>query len=596
MAQEVNIITKHIQKHDTEQNWNLSSLKPAVGQLIVYDPDDNYNYARFKIGDGATIVKDLPFTVEETINEALATLGTLANKSTIEKADLSDELKQSLESADSALQSFTETDPTVPAWAKAATKPTYNQGEVADTADYVRMTPAERTKLGKIAEEANKYVHPTHTTASSDLYKVEIDDQGHVKATTKVTKADITDLDIPGQDTTYTVKTEGTGNVITNVELKGTQITATKGETFITSSEKGTSLATLEDGKIPASQLPSYVDDVIEYNTTKPRPSTGEAGKIYVNTDDNKTYRWSGSAYVEISKSLALGETSSTAFAGDKGKAAYEHSSETATVGNNPHGITKETLGVVETYTNTDPLLANVGGILASKHNNGFNNVPIIDLITELLYPYTKPAVSNFAMTPATGVKEMNSPIKVTKATITVTKKSKNIASINLYKGSTLVQSITDNIATSGAATYTFTLEDSLDGSTDTSYKIIVKDTDGGETTTSNLTYDFVFPYFYGTIAAGLSEITSDTVLGLNKNIRAKGSCNFTFTTNNQCPVIAYPASYGNLKSIIDPNNFSQTWTKYEVTINSTNINGINYYVYVGGAATAENVKYTFNY
>ena len=75
------------------------------------------------------------------------------------------------------------------------------------------------------------------------------------------------------------------------------------------------------DGKVPSSQLPSYVDDVLEFDDQSAFPKTGESGKIYVAKDTNKTYRWSGSAYVEISQSLALGETSSTAYAGDKGAA-----------------------------------------------------------------------------------------------------------------------------------------------------------------------------------------------------------------------------------------------------------------------------------
>lgn len=75
------------------------------------------------------------------------------------------------------------------------------------------------------------------------------------------------------------------------------------------------------DGKVPSAQLPSYVDDVLEYEYDDSFPSTGETGKIYVDKHNNKTYRWGGTQYVEISPSLALGETSSTAYAGDKGKA-----------------------------------------------------------------------------------------------------------------------------------------------------------------------------------------------------------------------------------------------------------------------------------
>lgn len=53
-------------------------------------------------------------------------------------------------------------------------------------------------------------------------------------------------------------------------------------------------------GKIPASQLPSYVDDVVEYDSEKDFPKSGEKGKIYVALDTNCQYRWSGSAYIEI--------------------------------------------------------------------------------------------------------------------------------------------------------------------------------------------------------------------------------------------------------------------------------------------------------
>ncbi len=94
--------------------------------------------------------------------------------------------------------------------------------------------------------------------------------------------------------------------------------------TFIAATEKGANsgVATLgADGKVPASQLPSFVDDVIEVANYAALPAEGEAGKIYVTLDDNKTYRWGGTTYVEISAGLALGETQGTAYEGSKGKA-----------------------------------------------------------------------------------------------------------------------------------------------------------------------------------------------------------------------------------------------------------------------------------
>lgn len=102
----------------------------------------------------------------------------------------------------------------------------------------------------------------------------------------------------------------GLGNVTNHAQVKRTEMGAANG------------VATLgADGKVPSGQLPSYVDDVLEYENKASFPSAGETGKIYVSKDTNLTYRWSATAYVEISASLALGETSSTAYAGDKGKA-----------------------------------------------------------------------------------------------------------------------------------------------------------------------------------------------------------------------------------------------------------------------------------
>lgn len=109
----------------------------------------------------------------------------------------------------------------------------------------------------------------------------------------------------------------GLGNVTNDAQVKRSEMGVASG------------VATLDaNGLIPSSQLPSYVDDVLEYYGMSYFPTQGEVGKIYVNTKDGKTYRWSGTTYVEISSSLALGETSSTAYAGDKGKANAQNIAE----------------------------------------------------------------------------------------------------------------------------------------------------------------------------------------------------------------------------------------------------------------------------
>lgn len=81
-------------------------------------------------------------------------------------------------------------------------------------------------------------------------------------------------------------------------------------------------LASIEldnNGKILSSYLPSYVDDILEFDKIVNFPQIGERGKIYVDTETDLTYRWSGSKYTEVSKSIALGETETTAFPGNRG-------------------------------------------------------------------------------------------------------------------------------------------------------------------------------------------------------------------------------------------------------------------------------------
>jgi hypothetical protein len=151
---------------------------------------------------------------------------------------------------------------------------------------------------------------------------------------------------------------------------------------YLLSSLKGAvnGLAELDGaGKLLSSQLPSYVDDVLEYANISLFPVTGESGKIYIAINTNISYRWSGSVYVEISSSVALGETSSTAYRGDRGKIAYDHSQTTG----NPHGTTKNDIGLgnvdntsdtnkpISTATQTAlNLITNVNWL--GDYNNGY--------------------------------------------------------------------------------------------------------------------------------------------------------------------------------------------------------------------------------
>ena len=164
----------------------------------------------------------------------------------------------------------------------------------------------------------------------------------------------------------------------------------------ISNKSKANGYASLDaNGKVPASELPSYVDDVVEATTLANLPTTGETGKIYVTTNDNKTYRWSGTAYVEISVSLALGTTSSTAYRGDLGNTAYSHSQVTG----NPHGTTKAQIGLGNVDNTSDankPISTAMQTELDKKVNSSqvLTDVPANAKFTDTIYshPSTHPA------------------------------------------------------------------------------------------------------------------------------------------------------------------------------------------------------------
>ncbi len=160
--------------------------------------------------------------------------------------------------------------------------------------------------------------------------------------------------------------------------------------------------ADLINGVIPAAQLPSFVDDVLEYESWNQFPSVGEAGKIYVDTTENKTWRWSGSTYVIIGGGgVALGETAATAYRGDRGKAAYDHSisqgnSHNATTSDIPEGnklyftedrvLQAALIGLNTTnpapVTATDALLAAIGKLQAQINNVGSGGITWVDVTT----------------------------------------------------------------------------------------------------------------------------------------------------------------------------------------------------------------------
>lgn len=314
MSQSVKTRIKH--KHDIEANWlKATNFVPLAGELIVYDTDEKHLIPRFKVGDGENFLVDLPFSTDVPHYGICSTLGNKAEKVVdCEGFNLVNgaTIKVKFTNSNTANTISLNVNSTGAKYVKYGNN-TINSGQLKANCIYEFVYDSS---LGYYFLEGELDTNKTYSAATSSAL-------GLVKVGSNITNSN-----------------GGT------ISLTNDNVTSALGYTPIDSAKKGVAngLAELdENGKVPSSQLPSYVDDVIEFANKRAFDSIGESGKIYVDLSTNLTYRWSGTNYVEISPSLALGETSSTAYRGDRGKIAYEHSQKTS---GNPHGVTKGDVGL----------------------------------------------------------------------------------------------------------------------------------------------------------------------------------------------------------------------------------------------------------
>lgn len=242
-------------------------------------------------------------------------------------------------------------------------------------------------------------------------------------------------------------------------------------------------------------------------------------------------------------------------------------------------------------YTNSTPTVQAHGGIAAGET---FDEVPITEMLTKILYPYVAPAVSATITSPSNGgVKEKGDTQNVTAIRVNVTKKSSNITKVEIFDGDSSLGSKTDGVTNGGQ--FDFTVD--VDVDTNKGFQAKVTDAAGKTTTANTGSFNFVYPYYYGTVA-NAAAANEATIKGLTKDVVTKGNKTYTFNLNNNCACFAYPAAYGDLKSIKDPNNFEVLGTFAKSTVQITGLDGTpqNYNVYVNEASTAAGFKFTFAY
>ena len=245
------------------------------------------------------------------------------------------------------------------------------------------------------------------------------------------------------------------------------------------------------------------------------------------------------------------------------------------------------------TFENGITTVNALGGIPANTSLDGKSVTEILDM---LLFPYVKQTISGVKGTPNGGTYEHGNNQTITAVQATVTKKSKPITKVEVLQGSTVLATKEGDTVKNGG-TFTFSGLSVAVNSTNVQLTVKATDENGSVVSGSTGAFTFVYPYYYGVCAAG-ATIDEALVEGLTKDVSGKGQKAYSYTTNNQCAVIAYPKAHGVLKSALDPNAFENisAFTRYEVSVTGLDGSAQPYYVYVSGAFTGAGFKYTFKY
>lgn len=303
--------TRVICKVDTAAKWASSSLVLLKGEIAI-----EADTRKFKIGDGVKTFSQLEYAAQlptkiSTQNPSVTDTGYEVGSLWMNSTDGSTYILQ--------------TNDVEPTWIKLAKFSDLAAGDFGDmhARDY--------------DTDGNGSVDKADTLKNSDGSFLSVNDSNTDGLwTASKTNQTITEgLALKADKSDTYTKTEVDGkldlkanaaDVYNKGEVDGflnTKADKTALADYIPLTQKGTAdgVATLDgSGKVPVSQLPSYVSDIIEADNLAAFPKTGEANKIYVAKDTNKTYRWSGSQYTEISASLAIGTTSGTAYDGASGQ------------------------------------------------------------------------------------------------------------------------------------------------------------------------------------------------------------------------------------------------------------------------------------
>lgn len=383
-------------------------------------------------------------------------------------------------------------------------------------------------------------------------------------------------------------------------------ISKTEKETYAdkyTKTEVDNKFSTLETGI----DWKESVDSFADIATTYPTPVDGWTVNV---KDTDYTYRYNGTEWVAISANsipMATADLDGKMSKEDKAKLdgiyteADKFDTDVIIETDDAQFISKaekESLAKNATYTNAEPMVIEVGGL---KPGTTFANKNVTDVINDLLYPYVAPVINSLSVTSDKSgtLLENGEVVTATKLTANVTKKSQAITKVEFFHGDTSLAAVTDAVDKGGSiVTPDGTTIPPIDKTT-TVKKFTVKVTDAtGTVSKDSSAYTFIYPYYFGKVADGVTPDEA-AIKALTKSVESKGNKTKAYTLVNEKVVVAYPKSYGDLKSILDASGFESLtgFTKTEVNVTGLDGTAVAYYVYtLNAGATVTNFNYQFKY
>lgn len=281
-------------------------------------------------------------------------------------------------------------------------------------------------------------------------------------------------------------------------------------------------------------------------------------------------------------------------------------------------------------FTDLTPTVATFGGI---EIGSTFSNVPLIEMIRQMLYPYLSPlSTIQFNSVTSAGSpspislgfnnaveRRHNTAPTIVNFTYTLTKRTNNIiqtdiqilnsnGAVSAPTGLTLSGTGLQTLSVTDNATIDFNNINVISGFNPFTFS--VTPTDGTQSFTASATLNFVYPYFYGFAATNSNNsvaIMNDVLPAIVKRVDIKTNQTLAISGNNEYLYFIYPQIYGTLSTILDGNNFVEythgnfgTWTYSQNTLNSPNSlwSAAQYYVYRKNLPTtvppSQNYKFNF--